>query len=149
MGKRGRPTKPTVLKIREGNPGKQKLPANEPKPPVGTPTCPDWLGDVGRAKWESLVRLLGRVPGLLTEADADALGLYAHTYEIFLEALREIEANGGPTCTGEKGGKYPHPADSRRKQAVADMLRIGARFGMTPSDRAGINLLPAAGCFDK
>ena len=34
MGRRGPAPKPTAIKILEGNPGKQKLNHNEPKPPT-------------------------------------------------------------------------------------------------------------------
>ena len=42
MGARGPAPEPTALKILAGNPGKRKLPENEPQP-QGTPICPAWL----------------------------------------------------------------------------------------------------------
>jgi hypothetical protein len=40
---RGRPPKPTALKVFEGNPGKRDLNNQEPQPKKGAPSCPKTL----------------------------------------------------------------------------------------------------------
>ena len=60
MGERGPKPKPTELKLALGNPGKRKLPTDQPKPNKSkrVPTAPKELGKVGKAAWRRLVKVL-------------------------------------------------------------------------------------------
>jgi phage terminase small subunit len=60
---RGRKPKPTVLKIREGNPGKRAINAQEPTAPAGIPERPAMLQGEAAAEWgrtSTLLHEMGR-----------------------------------------------------------------------------------------
>ena len=69
---RGRKPKPTLLKLREGNPGKRPINEHKPSPPDGMPACPDILDDEARAEWFRTTCVLKEM-GLLSRADRAAL----------------------------------------------------------------------------
>jgi phage terminase small subunit len=58
MAGRGRPPKPTALKVLEGNPGKRPLNQNEPKPEKKAPNCPSWLLPDAKKEWRRLSKEL-------------------------------------------------------------------------------------------
>ena len=58
MAGRGRPPKPTALKILEGNRGKRALNTDEPKPKSGAPKCPSFLSPEAKKEWRRIVRAL-------------------------------------------------------------------------------------------
>ena len=130
---------PTALRELKGNPGRRDY-GPEPEPPSGVPDCPEWLGDVGRAKWaERVAKLVATNPKLITQIDGDMLGLYCEAWEELLDARAEIEREG-PTCISDKGGTYLHPAVGRKNKAIARLKVFGALFGMSPSDRVGLSV---------
>jgi phage terminase small subunit len=69
---RGKPPKPTVLKLITGNPGHRPINQNEPKPKAGC-TKPSFLDEAASAVWDEFAPELIRV-GLLTEADRLTFG---------------------------------------------------------------------------
>lgn len=138
-GKRGRNPTPTAVKKLTGNPGKRKLDPDELKFSDELPACPDWLGEIGRTKWNELIAIFGEVKGWLTIADGGLLALYCEAFEDLIEARAEIEKDG-PTCSGEKGGMYQHPAVGRKNKAIERMRAIGAKFGLSPADRVGLKM---------
>jgi len=77
------------------------------------------------------------VPGLLSPVDGPALALYCLAWQELLEATAKIEANG-MVSVSEKGAEYQHPLVGIRHKAMELIAKIGAKFGMTPSDRAGL-----------
>lgn len=139
MGARGPAKQPSAITNLKGNPGRRDY-GPEPEPPVGLPECPEWMGEVGRAKWaERVEKLQATNPKLITQLDGDALALYCEAWEEFLDARAEIEREGA-TCMSEKGGTYLHPAVGRKNKAIARLKLFGALFGMSPSDRVGLNV---------
>ena len=120
---------------------------SEANPPDGIPECPGWLAEIGRAKWGECIEILSRTPGLLTKLDGDFLALYCEAFEEFIEARNQIEIEGA-TCKSENGGHYQHPAVGRKNKAIERMRRFGALFGMSPSDRVGLNIGGDAGDVD-
>ena len=55
---RGRKPTPTALKVLHGNPGKRKLPVNEPSPREGTADPPEWLEPEAQETWRNIAREL-------------------------------------------------------------------------------------------
>jgi len=125
MGKRGAAPTPTAIKIAEGTYRKDK-PGGNMVAPAGLPVKPDWLGEKAAAMWLETVERLGQVPGLLCPLDSAALALYCDAWRIYLE-------------NQHAGGRLER-AD--RKEAAANIVKLGARFGMTPSDRSSMKLDP-------
>ena len=112
---------------------------SEYQPPSGVPECPEWLGDVGREKWVERIAVLSKTKDLITKLDGDFLALYCEAFEEFISSRQQIETEGS-TCVSEKGGMYQHPAVGRKNKAIDRMRCFGALFGMSPSDRVGLNI---------
>ncbi|MCU7960967.1 MAG: phage terminase small subunit P27 family [gamma proteobacterium symbiont of Bathyaustriella thionipta] len=88
-------TKPTALKMLEGNPGKRPLNQNEPKPEIESqpPAPPAFLDKAAAAKWVELADILHPL-GLLTAADHDALSRYCTSWAQWLIAQHELQKEG-------------------------------------------------------
>ena len=67
MATRGRKPTPTAIKELEGNPGKRKLNAREPKPEKKAPSCPKWLEPDARKEWRRLGHQMEQL-GILMDA---------------------------------------------------------------------------------
>ena len=137
MGLRGVTPKPNALKVLEGTFREDRHGGGVHAPP-GMPPKPGWLGDVASKVWDERIEELAAVPGLLSPVDGPALATYCHAWQRFHDAQRMIERSGAITCVGEKGGEYQHPAVAIQHKAMELIAKIGAKFGMTPSDRAGL-----------
>lgn len=108
---RGRPPKPTALRVLQGNPGKRPLPADEPKP-EGPAVRPKFLKGRSRKIWDEFAPIVEKM-GLLTSADAMPFARWC-----VLQAEFEKDADRFPAS----------------KMARMDSLE--ARFGLDPSSRA-------------
>ena len=86
---RGRKPKPTIIKIREGNPGKRRINGDEPQPSGSQPTCPAHLSPTAKAEWKRLAQPLNKI-GLLTQVDRAALAAYCQSYGRWVEAERKL-----------------------------------------------------------
>ena len=136
MGRRGFPKTPTeTLKLRGSFRAAQR---NDPTPPPGLPTCPDWLDEHGRAKWDELLPLVSAM-GVATTADGDMLAMYCEAFSDFMKASAEI-ASDGLTCISEKGAQYQHPAVGIKNKAIERMRHLAALFGLSPSSRADLGV---------
>lgn len=134
----GRQPKPTALKRLAGNPGKRRLPADEPQPAREVPSCPEHLPTVGRAEWARIAEELGRL-GLLTGVDRAALGAYCSAYARWHDAQKRLDKEG-LTIESPNGMMMPSPFISIINKAVEQMVGIAAQFGMTPASRTRIRV---------
>ena len=139
---RGRPPKPTRLKILQGNPGRRPLPANEPKPPPRTrvPTPPENMGKHAKREWRRVAKVLV-AQGLLTDLDMTMFRAYCHAYDRWYEAEAAILAMGVMLKSAKTGGIYQNPYLPISKQWLAIMERLGGKFGMSPADRARVGVV--------
>lgn len=144
---RGRKPKPTVLKLIEGNPGKRRLPAHEPKPlPAGQVEPPAWLGADARSEWERVAPELDRM-GLLSVVDLTLLAAYCQQVGRMLQAERElaehIRRTGSQMVvhTNKAGAQnmVPHPAIKIARETAALAKAMATEFGFTPSSRARLS----------
>ncbi len=139
--------KPTVLKILEGNPGRRPLNKNEPKPPLITSGCPEWLSDKAKEEWARAAPILERL-GLLTEADRAVFILYCQTYGKWVEAEKFLKEKGTTYAypRKDKDGNTisvymaPFPQVSIARQCAELITKLCAEFGMTPSSRCRMSL---------
>lgn len=140
MAKTGPKPKPTAVRLFEGNPGNKPIDPNEPKPavPDHVPVAPDWLPDVGRAKWHEVATHLWQI-GCLTSIDTDALALYCEAWDEFYTAREEIKIHG-LVAISENGNEYQHPAVGIKNKAIQRMRQLANEFGMTPAARAGLKI---------
>lgn len=129
-------TKPTALKILQGNPGKRALNHAEPRPDVSLPSCPKHLDDVATAEWVRITPELLKL-GLLSQVDRSALAAYCQAYSRWVAAEADI-AQDGLTFTTDKGMKRQNPAVQIAEKALGTMRLYLVEFGMTPASRPGI-----------
>jgi len=108
---KGRHTKPTALKVLQGNPGKGPLPKNEPKP-TGRAVKPEWLAPDAAAVWDQYAPIVEKM-GLLTDADAETFARWCQLSAEF----RRLQS------------KFPAAKMTR-------MDNLESRFGLDPSSRA-------------
>ena len=137
---RGRKPKPTQLKELEGNPGKRRLNASEPHPPVPdvVPYAPKFLNEDARGEWNRMVNILLGL-GLYTEVDHAALAMYCQAWGRWVIAERKLTVEG-EIITGVEGGKCQNPWRYEANKAQDQMRRMLAEFGLTPASRARLSV---------
>ncbi len=134
----GRPAKPRGLKLLDGD-RPDRINRDEPTPAAAVPVVPAFdLSDEARVVWDRLAPDL-IAKGVLTGWDVDAFSTYCATVATYQEASREL-AVGGMTARGAAGGVIKSPYWQIMRDAVATMVTLGGRFGLTPSDRAGLKI---------
>lgn len=134
-----RPT-PTALKLARGNPGKRPINKLEPKPSsADVLRSPAGMNAQARKRWRQVARHL-HDSGILTVLDTGALRLYCDAYARYLDASDIIEAEG--LIIETEYTKKANPAVAILNQSADCMLKIMRDFGMTPSSRTGLEVLP-------
>lgn len=130
----GRPPKPVEQKIREGNPGKRKLPAPL-KLVEGGLEKPE-LPAAASAFWDDIVPILEHA-GVLNRVDRVALTALVMQWER-AEQARTLLAAQGLFVPGSAGQMVEHPALQVERNAHMLLLRFAGEFGITPVARARI-----------
>lgn len=133
--KRGRPNKPAVLSLLDGNPGKRPI-KQEPKISNKTPKMPPHLNEEAKKEWKRVIKILGPSK-ILSEADGTILGMYCESYARWCEAAEEVKKiglivkspNGWPMRS-----PYLDIVDREKK----NMMQYLSSLGMTPTSRAGL-----------
>ncbi|CAJ3071216.1 P27 family phage terminase small subunit [Burkholderia pseudomallei] len=135
---RGRKPTPTALKLIRGNPGKR--PINDAEPDAASladiELAPDWLSPDAQRHWPVIARQLHDA-GLLTGLDVAALGLYCEAFARWKDANDKV-VKLGAVVKSAHGYPIPSPYLQVANQAYAQMTRMLAEFGMTPSSRSRV-----------
>lgn len=138
---------PTQLKLLRGNPGKQRLPANEPQPAqaVDVPEPPPFITGYAADEWWTVGTELHRL-GLLTKVDCAPLAAYCYAYgqwRMAAESLARMAANdpimNGQIIKTKYGDAAQNPLVSIARKHASDMVRFAAEFGLTPAARTHIS----------
>ena len=142
----GRKPRPTAIKILEGEPNKDRINLNEPKPKLSRPTCPKHLSGVARYEWRRIVPELEAL-GLLTQIDKAALAAYCQAYGRWVIAERKLSelASMSPDKMAYlyktvSGNLIINPLLSVANKALEQMHKFLIEFGMTPASRSKINV---------
>ena len=132
---RGRPPKPTALKVIQGNPGKRALNKNAPTPDAlaKVPAPPDWLGPVAASIWRQVAPWLVQSK-ILTDTDLHNLELFAMAYQRWREAEDDVTRNG-IVVQGAKQ-KIKNPACTVLNETARRISTFGAALGLDPAARA-------------
>lgn len=138
----GRRPKPTALKELAGNPGHRPLNQREPKPRARRPKMPAHLSPAAQVEWKRITREL-RAMNLLSSADADAVAMYADTYDRWVQASEALR-QGGMVALTENGFPVQSPYIGIVNQCLRTMQRLLIEFGMTPASRSRIQAPEAA-----
>lgn len=147
-GRPGRPRTPDNVRELRGQPRRRPDGKVAPKPPpsVAEVVAPDYLDDEQRAVWDRLApSLIAR--GVLTAWDVDTFAVLCASVVLHRRAVALV--NQSNVLVGPAGGRGSRVAKNPALQVVRDQASIIAtfagRFGLTPSDRAHIDLPPDTG----
>jgi len=139
MGRRG--PKPKTAEARELDDASHR-PAKTPgsiRYLERVPDPPARLGRYGRELWiQSCETLVDRQ--MLSVSDLTGLQIYCHAFDEWCEADDDIRKNGYAAVSGESGYEYQRPSVKRRSEAAKTLREWSSRFGLTPLDRAGVEL---------
>ena len=133
---RGRKPKPTKFKQLAGNPGKRALNKREPVPVSKIPECPPHLNKIAKAEWKRITMELDAL-GLIGEIDRAALAACCSAWADFVEASDALEDEGA-VSENAQGSPIRNPWMLIKKQAMDQVVRFYAEFGMTPSSRSRV-----------
>jgi len=136
MPRKGPRPQPTALKLARGNPGKRALPKGEPEPEAAVPECPPHLGELARVEWWRITAEL-RTLGLVTRIDLAMLAGYCVTWGRWVEAEGKVEEMGLLIKT-PNGHPIQNPYLAIANRALAQLQKLAAEFGLSPSSRTGV-----------
>ncbi len=131
MGKRGPKPRPDRLKLAGGSRAS------------ALPECPSHLDPIAAKEWGRMVEVLAEA-GLLTRTDGSVLALYCSAFSRWIRACEKIReqedntGNGLTEITGQ-GSLKVSPHVQIAAAAEAQMMRLLAEFGATPSSRARVS----------
>jgi P27 family predicted phage terminase small subunit len=123
---RGRPPKPTRIKVLTGNPGKRPLNPHEPRPEAVVPDCPAALGPVAKQEWERLAGELAKLR-ILTALDRSALAACCNAYGLWIEAVEAI-GKYGSMVKSPSGYPIQSPYVAIANRQAELMLRVEAAY---------------------
>lgn len=143
MGRRGRPPKPTALRIIEGDKHTERYNHHEPIPRADRPECPDEVSDAVREVWNYTVSELDAM-GIAYAADRDTLHCYCEAVVAHRRAS-VIVAKTGVLQKGLHGGFVRNPALVVQRDSAYVIRQFAQEFGLTPSARTRIENKDGAG----
>ena len=129
--------KPTVLRLLEGNPGKQPINMNEPKPDSQIPKCPGWLEDEAKIEWARMAPILGKLR-VLTEADITGFIGYCQSWARYVEAEKYLSDNDTVFVT-DTGYMQQVPQVGMSQKYLKLCQSFMTEFGLTPSSRGKLS----------
>lgn len=152
MALRGRPNKPTALKVLEGNPGKRPINQHEPKPLPIAPKPPTWMAPEAKTMWKHLSPQLENL-GLLTIIDGYSLAAACQSYATWAKCERYLKKNGLTLeikKIDDEGNEYTSYIQQRPEVSIGNKALLAFRsfcveFGLTPASRCRINTKPVEG----
>lgn len=146
-GKAGRPRKPSNLRALDGD-KPDRFNHAEPLPSQGAIQPPGWLvsqaQDLG-PDGESALDVWRRyapdliAKGVLTAWDVEAFATWCISTVGYRKASAQVVEHG-LLVRGSMGNLVKNPACQLQRDYSDTMMKVGARFGMSPSDRAGIKV---------
>lgn len=164
MGRRGPAPKPREMRVIEGGVGKggrdrSHRPAKEsPKYAPLTEHPPEWLPREAKAEWRRLMGEFSRIPNLVQRPDRAALIAWCQEWARYVAAARDVNERGTVILAEEgesKDGRvlYVKPIKNPHVQIARDsltqLIALASRFGLTPGDRARLNIDQKAGNADE
>lgn len=138
MGKRGpKPTPTAILNGRGSWRGKKNK--AEPVTDPTTPTCPDWLDAQAKEYWADVAPMLTN-SDVLKRIDGAALARYCQLLARWRKCEEFIQKHGDTYPIKDKAGQVKgvreFPQVRRASDLSAQICRLEADFGMTPSSRS-------------
>ncbi|MGM0582935.1 MAG: phage terminase small subunit P27 family [Bacteroidota bacterium] len=140
MPKPGRKSKPTNLKVLQGNPGKRKISENEPFPKEikKVPDPPSRMDYYAKKTWKSLAPKLADL-GLLTEIDLTTFGTYCEDYAVLIRAQNKLQEEG-LTYISPKGEVKKRPEVNIVRDLSKELRMHAEILGLAPAARSGMEI---------
>ena len=146
MGKRGPQPAPTAMKLVKGE-RKDRLNVSEPIPDLEEIVAPDWLSEDALVVWDEYAPRLERRK-VLTAWDAEAFAGWCDAVVRRRNAVAHLDDEGEVTTQEvfDRSGKNTGSRSVRNpwmlvwKSANEVVQSVGARFGLTPSERSQLNV---------
>jgi P27 family predicted phage terminase small subunit len=141
---RGRKPVPTALKLVKGNPGRRRLPKNEPKPQRAVPTPPEHLSQRAALAWGAMSARLDTAH-VLTVLDGLGLEQLCENYGEILDLREDIKTNGRFEVIEMTNGSKRTVARAAYEKLADAERRFRAmltEFGLTPSSRSRVTATP-------
>lgn len=137
MGQRGPAPKPTPLRVLHGD-RKDRINTSEPKPASVVVECPTWLPPTAKTVWSRLGPDLAKKE-VLTFWDVDLFARFCWFSAQSMKLMKQVDKEG-LIVKGDKGVRVKNPAMQLIRDMTAEMRAIGAKFGLTPSDRTNLSM---------
>lgn len=142
---RGRPRKPTALKLIQGNPGNHPIIEDEPAPTLlEFEEAPEHLSEVAKQKWPEMVALLSR-NNVFTEMDVDLLALYCEADATEKMAFAKLEKYKWIVKSPKSGYPVANPFVAIYNNACDRKAKIMSEFGLGPAARTRISISASGG----
>lgn len=149
MSKPGPTPAPTAIKMIRGD-RRDRINHDEPLPPLGGVSPAGWLSPLAVEVWNDYGPALEQA-AVLTQWDRESFARWCDGVVRHREAARHLDVEG-PVV--EVVARDNHGKVTGTREAVSPWFRIwlatgevanriGAKFGMTPSDRSGLRVQPA------
>lgn len=100
--------------------------------------CPEHLDEPARAEWGRVLAVLQPL-GVVTSLDRALLAVYCASWSRWVACEQGIDA-GGLVVEGHRGVMSPNPLLRVGRDARDATLKAAAKLGLTPVDRAALNL---------
>jgi P27 family predicted phage terminase small subunit len=126
---------PTQLKALHGNPGKRRLPTNEPQGQGLLWSPPAYFDDEQRAEWHYALEFAP--PGLLSATDRGFLVVWCVASVEHARAVVEVRKLGQVVKTKD-GNAIQNPFLPIVNRQALIMMRAGADLGFSPASRASL-----------
>jgi P27 family predicted phage terminase small subunit len=133
--------KPTALKVIQGNPGKRRLPKNEPKPRRIAPDPAAYLDADAVKVWKELAPELEAV-GVLTIVDRYAFAAYCQAVADIAGLSAFLAEHGETHNTGQHGAIQQRPQVAMLHKAYDRAAKFGAEFGIGAASRTKVEVKP-------
>jgi P27 family predicted phage terminase small subunit len=136
--------KPVEQRIREGNPGKRKLPTALTVVPPAAPANrepPPGLGAAGLVTWNMAIDKAGR---WIADSDLATLRHLCMAEDRYAGLLAELAENGYVLYT-DKGYAYQNPAVGALATKEDQIRKWLSLLGLTPADRVHLGVQVVSG----
>ncbi len=137
--KRGKKPVPTRLRVLKGA-RPSRLVVNEPKPESNNIKMPSWLSTEGKKQFKALSKELDDAR-IITNLDTHALALYCEAYSTWIKATKTLQKEGS-VIDSKNGFPTQSPYVLVANKAFDQMKVMLAEFGMTPSSRRRVSVVP-------
>lgn len=112
----------------------------EIQPTTASSPPPKWLSQAAKAEWRRLSPELVRL-GLLTVLDVQPFAAYCQWYARWRRYEEKLARVKDELVTAKRSDYVQaHPLVSMVRSAVETMNRLAASFGLTPADRASLEM---------